>query len=604
MPELVFKGKEYVYNHHVTVPYRPLEPDPGRSVGAVNLAGNLVVHGDNLHALKSLLPRYAGKVDLVFIDPPCNTGNESWSYDDNVDSPLMQEWLRASPVNVDDMLRHDKWLCMMWPRLALLRELLSMRGSLWMTLDDNESHHARAMLDEIFGEQNFVATCIWHKNFAQYFSEDHDYLLVYARDKETWRPNLLDRTEAMEHRYANPDNDPRGPWKAGDLSARNPYSQGVYSIECPGGRVIAGPPPGRYWVYSKEKLAELDRDGRIWWGESGNNVPAVKRFLAEVRPGKMPQTLWQHREVGHTQDAKKDLLRMWDDAMGEVFVTPKPVPLVERVVRIAARPDSVVLDSFAGSGTTAHAVLKANAEDGGARRFILVECEEYADALTAERVRRAIDGHAFKGTERVELLREKITWTKLRHAQGLVQRAEALRAEHAPPDSRDDLLPASQRRFDEVEIKVEDGELRVEGVRRVSKRREGLGGAFTFCTLGEALDPDGILSGEKLPDYRRLGAWIFHAATGGSLEQGRVREGDFHLGDAGGRLLWMIYRPDPAFLKSPQAALTLSFARELHERYRDRRHLVFAPAKFVANRRLLDLGVEYAPLPLALLVGR
>src|SRR5690606_21725070 len=186
MPELYFKGKEFVYNHHLTVPFRPLVPDAKKSCG--DDPENLIIQGDNLHALKSLLPRYAGKVDLVFIDPPYNTGNEGWAYNDNVNSPLIKDWLSGNPVNGEDMLRHDKWLCMMWPRLKLLHELLSERGSIWITLDDNEVHHARAVLDEIFGEQNFVATCIWHKmdspkNTAQHFSEDHDYLIVYAKRK-------------------------------------------------------------------------------------------------------------------------------------------------------------------------------------------------------------------------------------------------------------------------------------------------------------------------------------------------------------------------------------------------------------------------------------
>ncbi|PKM00621.1 MAG: hypothetical protein CVV17_08140, partial [Gammaproteobacteria bacterium HGW-Gammaproteobacteria-7] len=188
-----------------------------------------------------------------------------------VNSPLLRDWLDGNPVNKEDMLRHDKWLCLMWPRLKLLHELLSERGSIWITLDDNEVHHARAMLDEIFGEQNFVATCIWQKNYspkntAQFFSEDHDHLLVIAKNRGLWRPNLLERTEEMEARYSNPDNDPRGPWKAGDLSARNHYSEGTYAIECPGGRVIAGPPAGMFWRVKKSKLHAMDEDNRIWWG--------------------------------------------------------------------------------------------------------------------------------------------------------------------------------------------------------------------------------------------------------------------------------------------------------------------------------------------------
>ena len=232
MSEIVFKGKEYVYNHHLTVPYRPLLVDKAKGVGPGDLASNLVIHGDNLHALKALLPRYAGKVDLVFIDPPYNTGNEGWCYSDSVNSPIMKEWLSTNPVDAEDMLRHDKWLCMMWPRLVLLRELLSESGSIWITLDDNEVYRAREILDEIFGAENFVATCIWQKNFspkntAQFFSEDHDYVLVVAKNKNLWRPNMLDRTQEMDDRFTNSDNDPLGPWTSGDLSARNYYSEEI-----------------------------------------------------------------------------------------------------------------------------------------------------------------------------------------------------------------------------------------------------------------------------------------------------------------------------------------------------------------------------------------
>jgi len=606
MPELVFKGKEYVYNHHLTVPYRPLLPDPTRSVGAADLAGNLIVHGDNLQALKSLLPHYAGQVDLVFIDPPYNTGNESWSYNDNVNSPLMREWLNSNPVNAEDMLRHDKWLCMMWPRLVLLRELLSERGSFWMTLDDNEIHHARAALDEIFGAENFVATFIWQKvfspeNTAKYVSKDHDYIVCYAKAKSDWTPNLLGRTAEMEGRYQNPDDDPRGPWTSGDLSARNYYGEGTYAITTPSGRVIEGPPKGMYWRVSKENFERLNSEGRIWWGADGDNQPRLKRYLSDVREGRIPQTLWRYDEVGHTQDAKKELLKVLDfESSDRVFVTPKPTELLARIIEIACQDDSLVVDSFAGSGTTAHAVLNANARDGGNRRFILVECENYADTLTAERVRRVIDGYAFEGNQRKELLREKLTWSELKKADALVKRAEALRAEHAPAEDAGELLPGPERRFDKVEIKVVDGELRVDGVRRISEKVDGLGGEFTFCTLGEALDAEKLLSGELLPTFAELGAGLFHLATGATLPRGSAKAREFYLGDAGDRSVWMIYKPDLAFLTSADAALKLSFAERLHAEHGDRRHLVFAPAKFVSNRQLLDLGVEYASLPFAL----
>ena len=346
---------------------------------------------------------------FVFIDPPYNTGNEGWSYNDRMNAPKLKKWFgRVVGGEGEDLSRHDKWLCMMYPRLELLRDLLSEDGSLWMTVDDNEAHYAKVLMDEIFGRTNFIASVIWQKVYApkssaKYFSDDHDYVLVYAKNAEVWRPNLLPRTEKMNKVYKNPDSDHRGLWRSDNLSARNAYSKGIYPVETPSGRVIPGPPKGSYWRVSKEKLEELDADNRIWWGEKGNNVPALKRFLSEVKQGVVPQTIWSYEQAGHTQDAKKELVRLMDfEDTSDVFITPKPVKLLQRILQVATDKDSIVLDSFAGSGTTAHAVLKQNAEDGGERRFVLVEMEDYAHSLTAERVRRVIRGEGgqpFLGNE-------------------------------------------------------------------------------------------------------------------------------------------------------------------------------------------------------------
>lgn len=597
MPELSFKGKEFVFNHHLAVPHRPLVPDAAKSIGEPRLDGNLIIHGDNLHALKSLLPMYTGKVDCIFIDPPYNTGNEGWCYNDNVNSPMMQQWLNENPVGIEDGLRHDKWCAMMWPRLRLLHELLGEAGSIWITLDDNEVHRARAMLDAIFGEQNFVATCIWHKNYspkpsAKFFSEDHDYLLVYAKNKEEWRPNLLERTEDMNARYDNPDNDKRGPWKPGDLSARNYYSEGTYSIKCPSGRVIEGPPSGRYWVIAEKKFWELDADKRIWWGEDGNNVPSIKRFLSEVKAGRVPQTLWEYAEVGHTQDAKKELLSILDFANSDdVFVTPKPVALLSRILELATTEHSIVLDSFAGSGTTAHAVLAANKRDDGDRKFILVECESYADSLTAERVRRVIGGYSYQGTQREELFRQSITFSDLKKADKLLAQIAGIEN-------------LEGHRFDKIEKKVKDGELLVEGVKTITERVEGLGGSFTYCTLGDAVDMDKMLTGESLPSFEQLGALLFHMATNEAIDPAKLFEKDGHgyLGESAAFHVWLIYKPELDFLKSRDAALTLTKAKALAETKPGKRHLVFAPAKFVSQKLLDEAGVpvEFAPLPWAL----
>ena len=483
MPTLDFKGKQHIYAHHLTVPYRPLVSDPERSLNPGDADDNLIIHGDNLHALKALLPRYAGRVKCIYIDPPYNTGNEGWVYNDKVNSPLMKAWLKEnSPVDGEDLERHDKWLCMMWPRLHLLKELLSEDGVIFISIDDNEQHHLRMMMDEIFGEKNFISTIIWHKmdspkNSALHISEDHESLHIYANNAETWRPNLLPRNEKMIARYRNPDNDPRGPWLLSDLAARNSYSRGRYSITTPSGKVISGPPAGSSWRVSKEKFDELDADNRIWWGQSGNNRPGIKRFLSEVREGVVPRSLWSWQEVGSTRHSKQELSRVMSaPTSSDLFVTPKPASLINRVLQIASDKDSIILDSFAGSGTTAQAVLALNKEDGGNRKFILVECEDYADTITAERVRRVINGI---------------------------------------PDHRDKSL------------------------------QEGLGGSFTYCALGEPIDIDMMLSGESLPSYASLAAYLLHIASGVSAEESELQpkneDGLFYSHDKTD--YYMLYKP-------------------------------------------------------------
>ena len=409
MPTLNWIGKEAVINHHKEVPFRLLDCDPTLSVGEPD--GNLLIEGDNLEALKALLPYYAGKVKCIYIDPPYNTGNERWVYNDNVNSPQIRKWLgKVVGGEGEDLSRHDKWLCMMYPRLKLLWELLSQDGSLWISIDDNENYHLRAALNEILGEHNFVATVIWEKIYspkssARHLSANHDYILLYARNADEWERNLLPRSEKQDKPYRNRDNDPRGRWKPSGLDARNYYSEGTYSITTPSGRVIPGPPKGSYWRVSKEKLEELNADDRIWWGKRGQNVPAIKRFLSEVRGGIVPQTVWPYADVGHTQEAKKEIVRLLPDA-AEVFPTPKPTRLIRRILQIATNAGDIVLDSFAGSGTTGHSVLQLNKEDNGERRFILVELEsDIARSITSQRLRRVSEGYTWtdqRGNERHE----------------------------------------------------------------------------------------------------------------------------------------------------------------------------------------------------------
>ncbi len=409
MPTLNWIGKEAVVNHHQQVPFHLLKDVPDLGCGDPG-SGNLIVEGDNLVALKALLPYYAGQVKCIYIDPPYNTGNEGWAYNDNVNSPVIKEWLGKVVGKEGETLdRHDRWLCMMYPRLALLKEFLREDGAIFISLDDNEIQALRYVMDELFGANNFITTVIWQKvyspkNSARHFSEDHDYIAVYSKNSERWKPNLVPRSEDQDSAYKNRDNDPRGPWKTGDLSARNFFSKGTYSISCPSGRVISAPPTGMYWRVSKERFDELDKDNRIWWGKDGSAIPQIKRFLSEVKQGVVPQTLWFYPDVGHTQDAKKELVSVMDFKDSEsVFITPKPTRLIERILQIATNPGDLILDSFAGSGTTGHAVLKMNVAtpDAPARRFIMAEMDPaIAQNITRERVRRVAEGYSnAKGEE-------------------------------------------------------------------------------------------------------------------------------------------------------------------------------------------------------------
>jgi adenine-specific DNA-methyltransferase len=354
---------------------------------------NLFIEGDNLDALKLLQETYLNKVKLIYIDPPYNTGND-FIYDDDFAEDTESYFERSNQkdevgnrmvANTEANGRfHSDWLTMLYPRLRLAKNLLARDGAIFVSIADHEIYNLRMIMNEAFGADNFVATIIWQKvfspkNSARQFSEDHDYIVVYARNAEEWKPSLLPRTGEMDARYANPDDDPRGPWTSGDLSARNFYGDGTYSVTTPSGRHLDGPPPGTYWRVSSNKLEELDRDKRIWWGADGSNVPRLKRFLSEVKTGRVPQTLWGYDEVGHTQEAKKELLAAVafpnSDSM---FDTPKPTRLLKRILQLSTLPNenAVVMDFFAGSGSTMHATIALNAEDTGNRKTILVQLPE------------------------------------------------------------------------------------------------------------------------------------------------------------------------------------------------------------------------------------
>jgi len=399
MPTLNWIGKEAVVEHHREVPTRLLECDPRLSVGDPD-AENLLLEGDNLEALKALLPRYRGQVKCIYIDPPYNTGNENWVYNDNVNDPRIRKWLgRVVGKEAEDLCRHDKWLCMMYPRLALLREFLREDGAIFISIDDNEVSSLRLIANEIFGSANFVTTIAWQKvytvkNSAKYLSEMHDYVLVYTRQKAKWKRNLRPRDASTDEDYSNPDDDPNGSWISHALQARNKYSKGIYTVTTPGGRFIEGPPPGTYWRVAEKKLCDLDKKGQVWWGLDGNNLPRIKEYLSEVKAGVVPSTWWSYQYAGNNSSAKVSLRQIVGDQ--KMFNTPKPVELVRRILELSTDHDSLVMDSFLGSATTGHAVLAQNRDDGGRRTFIGIELQsEIASQTSHLRLKRAIEGYTY-----------------------------------------------------------------------------------------------------------------------------------------------------------------------------------------------------------------
>lgn len=373
--ELTWPGKEDRFNPEPRILLEDKEKSYSKPVKQRELLeavvkptyDNMLIHGDNLLALKALEQDYTGKVKCIYIDPPYNTGNAFEHYDDG--------------------LEHSIWLSLMRDRLEILKRLLAEDGSIWISLDDNEQAYCKVLCDEIFGRANFVCNVIWQKKYspandAKWLSDNHDFILVYAKNKQIWRPNLLPRSEEMNARYKNLDNDPRGPWKPGDLSVKTYTASCDYPITTPSGRVVT-PPESRCWVLSKERFEELRADNRIWFGPTGNNVPAIKRFLSDVKQGSTALTVWTYDEVGHNQDAKKEVKEFNSK---DVFATPKPERLIQRVLTLGSNPGDLVLDSFLGSGTTAAVAQKMG------RRWIGVEMGDHVYTHCIPRLKKVIDG--------------------------------------------------------------------------------------------------------------------------------------------------------------------------------------------------------------------
>ena len=551
MPKLDFTGKQHIYAHHLTVPYRPLVPDPAKSLNPTGIEDNLIIHGDNLNALKALLPRYAGRVKCIYIDPPYNTGNEGWVYNDKVNSPMLREWFKAhSPVDGEDLERHDKWLCMLWPRLQLLKELLADDGVIFISIDDNEQHHLRMLMDEIFGPDNLVANFPWQSR--QSVSNDidisvqHEYVVAYARNRrrsnrrlrqsnlDSWysEPSFAAYPKPLDPEgWSNPDQDPRGPWKLDPFDAPHVSESLTYPIINPDTGEEHWPPTGRQWRMLQENYQRMADDGRIVFGRSGNARPQLKAFYEERKLfGQTRTSWWSGKEYGTTTEGTRTLMEIFDGA--SPFEYPKPVSLVHHILQTATGPDDLILDSFAGSGTTAHAVLALNQADGGNRKFILVEGEDYADTITAERVRRVING---------------------------------------VPTARDKTLQA------------------------------GLGGSFTYYTLGAPIDVEKMLTGEILPEWSALAAYLLHTSAGisaGPTELTRQNADGLFYATADTDY-YLLYQPDLAFLESSAAMLNAEKAERISAAGWElrRKAMVFGSGKQIRWERLRELGITFCQLP-------
>lgn len=476
MPSLDWIGKKKVVNHHLEVPFRVLEkkydfyaeggeslplspagkpsfatPSP-KGDTPLKIPENRIIHGDNLEALKSLLPEYEGRIDCIYIDPPYNTGNEGWVYNDNVNDPRIKKWLgEVVGKESEDFTRHDKWLCMMYPRLKLLQKLLSEKGAIFISIDDNEEANLKLVCDEIFGSGNFVANISWQRTYSMRndskgIPAEAENIIVYSKTPD-WEPNKLPRTAEMDSKYKNPDNDINGAWQNTSAFAPGAVThQGmVYAIQHPFTGEMIYPTKTACWRYQQDAMLEymngwcqykledlhdeeerakvcgISKDEvrkdvkaivlsksleeskkeaeavykrgqwpRFYFTSNGNGGIRRKTYLENVE-GKPATNLWLFKDVGHTDEAKKEILSIFNG--NAVFDTPKPTRLIERILQIATDKDSIILDSFAGSGTTAHAVLNMNRKDGGRRRFILIEMMDYAETITAERVKRVIKNY-------------------------------------------------------------------------------------------------------------------------------------------------------------------------------------------------------------------
>ena len=532
MPTLDFKGKQFIYGHHLTVPIRTLEIDADKSLTGEeqpSLEDNLIIHGDNLHALKALLPRYAGRIKCIYIDPPYNTGNENWVYNDNVNSPMAKAWLEKNkPIDAEDMERHDKWLCMMWPRLHLLHELLADDGVIFISIDDNEQHHLRMLMDEIFGGENFVASLIWRSRLGRggttkNIATLHEYILIYAKhiDFTEFRADKRIRETESTERLRQ--------WGQFDRREDAPTMYyPIYSDEFGEIYPIRSDGTDGRWRVGKSTMKDLiNKNQVVFRKRSDGCVEAYKIIPAGTETYTAYSSLLDSEIVKTTAHGSIEL----KDILGpDKFPYPKPSLLIKELISLCSQGEDIILDSFAGSGTTAHAVIAINKEDGGDRKFILVECQKnYVDTITAERVRRVIDG-----------------------------------VENAT-----------------------DGNL-----------RDGLGGTFTYCSLGEPIDAEGMLTGEKLPTYEALASYIVATTTGKALPD-IVKQPDYFFGEIESIRFYLIYEPTTEFLDGTESALDAPRAEQIAEECQasGKKAYVYATHKFISQKELTGMNITFCQLP-------
>ncbi|MDX9742906.1 MAG: site-specific DNA-methyltransferase [Arcobacteraceae bacterium] len=466
MPYIDWMGKEDVVNHHKNIPYKTIECK--EEIGELDTE-NLIIKGDNLLALKSLLPYYASSIKMIYIDPPYNTGNTSWVYNDNMDSPLIKKWLNDT-VNAEDLSRSDKWLCMMYPRLKLLRELLKDDGVIFISIDDAEVAHLKMICTEIFGKENFVGEFIKQSkvgggNDTKYIVKEHEYLLVYSKNLNKVPEIFVEFDNSYLKRYKEKDEKGLYFW---DTFARPGLKNPIkYDIPTPDGNFISGE-----WIRSKKRFEEDYKNGiiKVFSKSDGSWSVQFKQYLN--LNGKKPRSL--NTDFGGTIEGKTELTNIFND--GKLFPYPKASTFIKQLISIfSTAEDDIILDSFAGSGTTAHAVLEQNKQDGGNRKFILIETMDYAKDITAERVKRVVEGYSFTGKDKTTLFEKKLTTTDILNPEKMQKLSlEAL-----------EIIEEKKDTFDKIEKTFNENTLKIEGVKDIKSFKDGIGGGFKYCELSE-----------------------------------------------------------------------------------------------------------------------